>query len=144
MLRHEDGCALHRVCATGLATRDGARDVWKDLDGGKRGWVKDACLVVVPCPCELEKGVQEYGRLKLTNEYATAGEDMKEGIEIVWVCPLKPVEEESCTTTRNAGENLKRRVDRGVCTCLTAHNEDTAIGHDKGCRIPTSGLHGTL
>jgi len=122
MLRHEDGCALHRVCATGLAAHDRARDVWKDLDGGKRGRVKDACLVVVPCPCELEKGAQEYGRLKLTNEYATAREDMKEGIEIVWVCPLKPVEEERCTTTRNAGENLKRRVGRSVCARLAAHD----------------------
>ena len=85
--------------------------------------------------------VQEAGRLKLTNEYATAREDMKEGIEIVWVCPLEPVEEDLSVATRNAGENLKRRVGRGVCACLTAHNENTAISHDKGCRIPTSTLH---
>lgn len=80
MLGQEDGCAFHRVCTTGLAARDGAGHVWKDLDGGKRDWVKDACLVVVSCPCESEKAVQESGRLKLTNEYATAREDMKEGI----------------------------------------------------------------
>ena len=67
---------------------------------------------------------------------------MKEGIEIVRVGPIEPVKEDLRVATRNARENLKRRVGRGVCACLTTHNEDTAISHNKGCRIPTSTLHG--
>jgi len=142
VLGHEDGCAFIWVCATGLGARDRTGDVWKDSGSGKRDWVKDACLVVVSCPCGLEKVVQGTGRLKLTNEYATARKDMKEGIEIVWLCPLKPVKEDLRVATRNTGENLKRRVASGACAFLTTHNEDTAISHDKGCRIPTPTLHG--
>lgn len=69
---------------------------------------------------------------------------MKEGVEIVWVCPTEPVEKDRGTATGNAGQNLKRRVRWSVCACLAAHNEDTAIRHDKGSWIPTSTLHETL
>jgi hypothetical protein len=69
---------------------------------------------------------------------------MKEWVEIVRVRPQEPVEEDYCATTRNAGKNLKRRVGWGVCACLSAHNEDAAIGQNKCGRIPTSTLYGKL
>jgi len=39
MLRHQDGRAFHRVCATSQEARDGTGDVGKDLDGVERDWV---------------------------------------------------------------------------------------------------------
>jgi hypothetical protein len=54
------------------------------------------------------------GRFKLTDKYAAARENMKEWIEIVRVCPLKPVHEKKCATTGSTGENLKGRVGRSV------------------------------
>ena len=47
---------------------------------------------------------------------------MKEGIEIIWIGPIEPVEVDLRVATRNAGENLKRRVGRSVCARLAAHN----------------------
>jgi len=35
---------------------------------------------------------------------------MKEWVEIVRVCPLKPVHEKKCATTGSTGENLKGRL----------------------------------
>jgi hypothetical protein len=69
---------------------------------------------------------------------------MEKGIEVVWVCPLEPVEVDRRIPTRDPRENLKRRVRWGVCACLAAHNEDTAIGKKKGSWIPTSSLHNEL
>jgi hypothetical protein len=87
------------------------------------------------------EGTQKIGRFKLTNEYATTRENMEKGIEVSWVCPLEPVEEDGCLATRDARENLKRRVRWGDWACLAAHNEDAAIGKKKGSWIPTSSLN---
>jgi hypothetical protein len=69
---------------------------------------------------------------------------MQERIEIVWICPLEPVEGDCRISTRDARENLKRRVRWGICAYLSTHNEDTAIGKNKGRRIPTSSLNNKL
>jgi hypothetical protein len=66
---------------------------------------------------------------------------MEEGIEIVWICPLEPVEEDCRISTRDARENLKRRVRWGIGAYLSTHDKDTAIGKSKGRRIPTSSLN---
>ena len=114
------------------------------MDSGECDWFKNACLIVVSCEAESAKGIQKICRLKLTNEYASTRENMQERIEIVWVCPLEPVEVDRRIPTRDARENLKRRVRWGVCAYLSTHNEDTAIGKNKGGRIPTSSLHNEL
>jgi hypothetical protein len=144
MLGQEDGHAFQWICATSQGTRDGTGDVGEDFNGCERRWVKNACFIVVPCSRESAKSWSESRSFQLTNEYVLARENMKEGIEVVWVCPLEPVEGNHRRSTRNAGENLKRRVARSICACLAAHNEDTAIGHDKGGRIPTSTLREDL
>jgi hypothetical protein len=140
MLGQEDRHAFHRVCATSLRACDGAGYIREDIDGGERDWVKDACLIVVSCHGELEKGIQKIGHFRLTNEYATTGEDMEEGIEVVWICPLEPVKVDRRIATGDLRDNLKRRVRWEPGAKFATHNEDAAIGKNNGARIPTSSL----
>ncbi len=117
------------------------------MNGGECDQVEDACLIGVSCHGELAKRIQKIGLFTLTNKYVTTRENMEERIEIVWICPLEPVEVDCRIVTgdSDARENLKRRVRGGVCAYLYTHNEDTAIGKDKkGGRIPTSSLHNEL
>jgi hypothetical protein len=109
-LRQDDGYAFVRVCATSPGARDRTRNVREDEGSGECDWVKDACLIVVSCHGELAKGIQKIRHLELTNEYATTGEDMEEGIEIEWICPLEKVEVDRRIATGNLRDNLKRRV----------------------------------
>ena len=144
MLRQEDGCAFVRVCATSRGARDGTRNIREDEGSGKCDWVKDACLIVVSCHGELKKGIRKIGHFRLTNEYATTGEDMEEGIEIVWICPLEPVKVDRRIATGYLRDNLKRRVRWEPGAKLATHNQDAAIGKNNGARIPTSSLNEEL
>jgi hypothetical protein len=81
---------------------------------------------------------------KLTNKYAAARENINEWIEIVRARPLKKVKGNLRATTGNPRDNLDRWIGRTICTCFSAHNKDTAIGHNKCSRVPTSTLYGKL
>ena len=65
---------------------------------------------------------------------------MEEGIQVVRVRTIKPVEEQLCIATRYARENLKSRVGRAIRAILAAHHENTAIGQNKCGWIPTCTL----
>ena len=65
---------------------------------------------------------------------------MEEGIEIVGVGTIKPVEVHLCVATGDTGENLKGRVRWCVRSRLTTDNDNAAIGQYKCTRIPTSTL----
>jgi hypothetical protein len=140
MLRQEDGSAFVRVCATSRGARDRTRNIREDEGSGECDWVKDACLVVVSYHNELGKGIQKIGHFRLTNEYATTGEDMEEGVEIVWICSLEPVKVDRRIATGDLRDNLKRRVRWEPGAKFATHNEDAAIGKNNGARIPTSSL----
>jgi hypothetical protein len=66
---------------------------------------------------------------------------MKEWIQIIWVRPAEPVEEDLRVAARNAREDLKCRIGRGIRTCLTANDEDATICQNECGGIPTSALY---
>jgi hypothetical protein len=95
-------------------------------------------------PMSVNDEVRETGSFKLTNKYATARENINEWIQIVRARPLEKVKGNLRATTGNPRENLNRWIGRAACACHAAHNKDTAIGHNKCGRVPTSTLCGNL
>jgi hypothetical protein len=73
---------------------------------------------------------KEIGRFRRTGKDVTARENVEEGIEVVGVRTIEPAEEHLCVSTRDARENLKRRVGRSVGTRLTAHHDNTSVGQN--------------
>jgi hypothetical protein len=144
MLRQEHRRALHRVCATSEEVHDRTGDVGEDIDGCERPRIKNACLIVVSCPLESASKTREVNRFELTNKYATARENIKERIEIIWAGPLEPVEEDCRITAGNSRKNLNGRFDWSICTRLATQNKDTAIGQNKCSWVPTSRLYNEI
>jgi hypothetical protein len=66
---------------------------------------------------------------------------MKERIEIVGVCTIKPIHEKESGATRNARENLKGGVGWSVRASLTADHDNATIRQDTRTRIPASCLY---
>ena len=91
-------------------------------------------------PTRVNDEVGEIGPFKLTNKYATTRENINEWIEIVWARPFEKVKGNLRVTTGNPRESLNRCIGRTTCACHAAHNKDTAIGHNKCGRVPTSTL----
>jgi hypothetical protein len=80
-------------------------------------------------------------RFRRTSEDVTAWENMEEGIEIVWVRAIEPVKVDLRVATRDARENLKRRIRRSVRTCLTTHHNDASVGQNQCRRVPAATLY---
>ena len=95
-------------------------------------------------PVRVNDEVREIGFLKLTNKYATARENINEWIEIVRARPLEKVKGNLRATTRNLRQSLDRCIGRTARASHATHNKDTAIGHNKCSRVPTSTLYGKL
>jgi hypothetical protein len=79
-------------------------------------------------------------RFQRTDEDESARENVEEGIQVVGVRTIKPVEEQLCIATRYARENLKRRVGRAIWAILAAHHQNTAIRENECGWIPASTL----
>ena len=95
-------------------------------------------------PMSVNDEVREIGSFKLTNKYAAARENMNEWVETVRARLREKVKRNRCVTTRNPGDDLNRWIGRTAFACQAAHNKDTAIGHNKCGRVPTSTLYGKL
>ena len=95
-------------------------------------------------PTSVNDKVRGIGSFKLTNKYATTRENMNEWIEIVRARPLEKVKGNPRVTTGNPGDNLNRWIGPTACAYHATHDKDTAIGHDKCGRVPTSALYDKL
>ena len=127
----EDRSAFHRVGATGKEAHDRTGHIGENCDSIEGALVKKARFVVVSYHEMSVKRVLEGGPgFGPTGEEATTRKNVKEGIEIVGVGTIKPVEEHLCVATGDAGENLKRRVGWSVRTRLAAHHDNAAIGQN--------------
>ena len=121
-LGEEDGGALEGVGAAGAGLGDGAGFGGEGLDGGEGGGVEDARFVVVG------------------DEDAAGGEDGEEGIEVVGVGALQPVHEEDGGAAGGFGQDLEGGHGGAVGALLAADDEDGAVGHDHGARVPAAVL----
>ena len=91
-------------------------------------------------PISVSNKVREISSFILTNKYATTRENVNKWIEIVRARALEKVEGNRRAATGNPRDNLDRWIGRTACACLAAHNKDTAIGHNKCGRVPTTTL----
>jgi hypothetical protein len=65
---------------------------------------------------------KEIKWIQRTDEDETAWENVKEGIQIVGIRTIKPVEEHKCIAAGDARENLNSSAEWATCTNLTTHH----------------------
>jgi hypothetical protein len=116
--KHDTG-SLERICATGEEVVDGTWHVGEGLDGVQSVLIKDTGLVVV------------------YNEDTTTGENIHEGIQVVRVGTIKPVQVLGVSSGWER-KNLAGRSWGSVGTDLTTENKNGSIGHDHGRWVPAT------
>ena len=97
-------------------------DVGKSLDSREGSGIKDTGFVVVS-----------------DEDIPTAGEDGKEGVEIVRVGTVEPLHEWRVSSGR-PGKNLESGDGRSVGAILTTNHKNRAVRQEQGTRIPSTFL----